>query len=227
MGKYGLLENYKMLGAGVVEFALDDYKGTVKSLMTYYAKLDKALESRERPKKHHLRVGDICSDIYRRIQNLNEIERFLTGNWVEHLTTLDANYLFKELKKRLREKGYRIDIMSLQVTTDDNGITVFAKKKEGSYGSFMTYSVGVSSKNKDGGWLNSYIQCRFKKDVVDVPNKTRIKINRAFFNVYKSGDKTYPYLMITDFDIIKGSAADDANNFIKIPEGPDDDAPFL
>ena len=226
---YGLLENYKDLGVGIVEFALDDYISTVKSLMHYYRKLDNSLnEHLGRQRKYHERCGDVCRDIYRRINNLNEIERFLTGEYVQKLTTLDAEGLFKKAKQILKQKGYKVKLMSLIVTSDDKGVRIFANEKEGANGKYTLYSIGISSKNSDGTWLNGYLNCRFKKGV-SVPNKAKIKINSAFFCNSKSGSKVYTSLMITDFEILEGgdSAAGDADSFMKIPDNIDDEAPFL
>lgn len=227
MNSYGILENYENFGTGIVEFALDDYASTVKSLCRYYDKLEKYLGD-VKATKHHQRIGDICRNIYERIRNLNEIERFLTSEWVQHLTTVDIEYVFRELKKRLKEKGYRVNLMGLIVSTDDKGVKVYANEKEGAYGKFMTYSLGVNSKNKDGEWVNGCINCKFKKDV-SVANKTKIKIKSAFFVATKSGGKSYTHLMITDFDILESgeTASDSADEFMKIPEGVEDEVPFL
>ena len=224
---YGLLENYKELGIGILEFAIDDYISTIKSLCTYYKKLDKCFEELFKAQKHHERMGDVILAIYHRIQNIKDIETFLSGSWVQQLTTLDVDAVFRETKRKLRKKGYRVGLMGLTVKTDEKGVKIFAKEHEGTYGKFTSYSIGVSSKASDGnGWNNGYIQCRFRKGV-NLADKTKIKINNSFFCVNKSGDKSYTYLMITDFDILEmpDSAAGDADGFIKIPET--DDEPFL
>lgn len=223
---YGLLENYKELGVGIIEFALDDYVSTVKSLGTYYKKLDKCFEQGFKARKFHERMGDVCLDIFHRIQNLNDIEKFLTGDWVKQLSDLNVDTLFRETKNRLRKKGYKVGLMGLTVKTDDKGVTIFANEREGANGKYTLYSIGVSSKNKDGGWINGYIGCRFKKDV-SVANKTKIKINSAFFTASKSGDKTYTSLMITDFDVLEKGESPDTDDFMKIPEGMDEETPFL
>lgn len=225
---YGILENYKELGVGIIEFALDDYVSTVKSLRTYYRKLERGLEEDFKARKYHERVGDVCLDIYHRIQNLNDIESFLTGEWVQKLTDMNVDVLFRETKNRLRKKGYKVGLMGLIVQTDERGVKVFANEREGANGKFMSYSVGISSKNQSGEWVNGYVNCRFKKGV-SVANKTKIKINSSFFVVSKSGDKTYTQLMITDFDVLEpgDTAGDSAEEFMKIPDGVDDEVPFL
>lgn len=228
MCDYGLLENYENLGIEVVKFALDDYTATIKSLCRYYEKLEKVLNGEVKVTKHHQRIGDICRYIYARIRNLNEIEQFLSSEWVQQLTTIDTQYVFQELKKKLREKGYKVGLMGLVVTTDDKGVRVYASEKEGQNGKFMTYSVGVNSKNQDGNWVNGYINCRFKKGV-SVANKSKIKIKSSFFVAAKSGGKTYTHLMITDFDVLEAgeTSGDGADEFISIPDSVDEEAPFL
>lgn len=226
--RYGLLENYKNLGIGIIEFAIDDYVSTAKSLSTYYKKLVRCLEEDFKARKHHERLGDVCYDIVDRIHNLQDIEQFLTGDWVKELTDLDATYLLRETKKQLREKGYKIGLMGLIVKTDDKGVKIFANEMEGAYGKFTKYSIGIATKKKDGTWVNGFIDCSFKKGV-SVANKSKIKINNSFFYPNKRGDKTYNNLMIMDFEVLESgeTAANDADEFMKIPEGADEDTPFL
>ena len=225
---YGILENYRDLGVGIIEFALDDYVSTAKSLRTYYKKLDRCFEEDFKAKKYHQRMGDVLNEIYHRIRNLNDIESFLTGEWVRQLTELDIDVLFRETKNKLKEKGINVGLMGLTVTTDDKGVMIFANEKEGANGKFTLYSIGVSSKNQNGGWNNGYISCRFKKGV-SIANKTKIKIKSGFFVVNKSGDKTYTSLMITDYEVLEpgDTASGDADSFMKIPEGVDEEVPFL
>lgn len=226
MRDYGILENYESLGTGVVKFALDDYTSTIKSLYHYYNKLEKFLDENTKAMKHHQRVGDICRAIYARIRNLNEIERFLKSEWVQHLTTVDIEYVFREVKRKLQEKGYKVNIMGLVVSSDEKGVRIFAKENEGPNGKFTLYSLGVNSKNQNGEWVNGYINCKFKKGV-SVPNKTKIKIDRAFFVATKSGNKSFTHLMITDFSVIDEGADQGSDGFVNIPEGIEDEQPFL
>ena len=224
-------KGYADLSVGVIEFALDDYASTVKSLSRYHAKLVKYLDDTEKAKTRYQRIGDICQDIYKRIWNMHDIETFLQSKWAKSLTSLDVDYLFSKLKKNLKKKGYKVGIMGMIVTTDDKGVKVYAKEREGANGKFMSYSVGVSSKSQSGEWVNGYVNCKFKKGVT-VANKTKIKIKNSFFIVTKSGDKTYTQLMITEFDVLEPgeTAAQDADEFIKIDDKAkelEDEMPFL
>ena len=224
---YGILENFKELGVGIVEFAIDDYISTVRGLCTCYKKLDRSFEEGFKARKYHERQGDVILSIYHKIQNLNDIEKFLTGSWVRKLTDMDVDMIFRETKNILRQKGHKVGLMSLTVKTDDKGVRVYANEKDGAYGKYTLYSLGISTRNKDGSWDNGYINCKFKKGI-SVPNKSKIKINNAFFTASKSGDKTYTNLMITDFDILEGeTAAGEAEEFMKIPETDDSEVPFL
>lgn len=113
--------------------------------------------------------------------------------------------------------------MGLTVTSDDKGVMVFANEKQTQDGKKYTlYSIGVSSKVKDSNtWNTGYINCRFKSGIT-VSNKTKIKINNAFYVVNKSGDKSYVSLMITDFDNLDEKQGDDWVN----TDIPDNELPF-
>lgn len=224
MADYGTLENYQALATGIVQFAIEDYEKTLESLLRYYPKYIKSLENA--PTKKHEETSDLQYKIYCKIQNLHDIEEFVRSKWVKQLTSLNGEELLNKSKEILKQKGYKVNTMGLTVSTDEKGVTVFAKEKEWSGGKFMTYSLGVSSKGKDGGWVNGYLPCRFKKDIV-VENKAKIEIKKSFFVVNKSGDKSYVQLMVTDFDIVQEGEAINADEFMKIPDGISDEVPFL
>ena len=113
--------------------------------------------------------------------------------------------------------------MGLVITTDDRGVKVYATEKDGANGKFTLYSLGISKKNSDGNWESSYISCSFKKGV-EVSNKTRIKINKAFptFNSYNG--KKYNKIMITDFDILE--EGESKEEWVNVDSIPDSDLPF-
>ena len=114
--------------------------------------------------------------------------------------------------------------MGLTVKSDEKGVMVFANEKEGANGKYTLYSIGVSSKDTNGGWVNGFLNVRFKKGV-EVANKTKIKINNAFPVVTKSGDKTYVSFMITDFDnLSEGTNSEDG--FIDMSNIKDEELPF-
>ena len=63
------------------------------------------------------------------------------------------------------------------------------------------YSIGLSKKNKNGGYDNGFMSVRFKKGV-EVGNKTRIKIKDAWLSFNTNEGKTFPFIFINDFEII-------------------------
>lgn len=76
-------------------------------------------------------------------------------------------------------------------------VMVFVKEYEGR----KLYSIGLSKKNKDGGYDNGYISARFRKDVV-LDNKTRIKVKEAWLSFNTNENKTFPFIFINDFEIL-------------------------
>ena len=99
--------------------------------------------------------------------------------------------------------------MGLVFATDEKGLKIWRNDQ----GQYPRYSYSISRKNGDT-WENAYRDVRFKKEV-SLENGTVIAINNAFesFNTGKDGKK-YPYLMITDFEIIEGGD-------IKVPDVPE------
>ena len=114
--------------------------------------------------------------------------------------------------------------MGLKVTTDNNSVMVFRKDFEGSDGKkYPRYSLGISSKTKDGKWIKSYMPARFKGGA-DIPNMTKIFINESFFTNSEYKDQVTRSLMIMDYRIDEeGEKTDD---FMDIPEGIEEELPF-
>ena len=111
-------------------------------------------------------------------------------------------------------------------------VMVFVKEYEGR----KLYSIGLSKKNKDGGYDNGYISARFKKDIV-LDNKTRIKIKEAWLSFNTNEGKTFPFIFINDFEIVseakpkEDNVYEDFGKSIKTEvkeqiEITDDDLPF-
>lgn len=76
-------------------------------------------------------------------------------------------------------------------------VMVFVKEHEGR----KVYSLGLSKKNKNGGYDNGYILARFKKDIV-LDNKTRIKVKESWLSFNTNENKTFPFIFINDFEIL-------------------------
>lgn len=118
--------------------------------------------------------------------------------------------------------------MGLTLKTDEKTVKVFRKDREWSGGTFATYSVGVSSKDKDGNWVNGYLDVLFKKDV-EVANKTEIEIVNAFPIVTTGKDgRTFVKWMITDF--VEKSSGEPApvknNDFLNVADDEIEELPF-
>lgn len=63
------------------------------------------------------------------------------------------------------------------------------------------YSMGLSRKDAEGNYVNGYITCRFKKDV-ELADKTKIYIKKAFLTFYLKDKITVPYIFISEFETI-------------------------
>lgn len=63
------------------------------------------------------------------------------------------------------------------------------------------YSIGLSRKDKDGNYINGYMNCSFPKDT-EIENKTKIKIVDGWIDFYIKDKITYPYLFINKYEII-------------------------
>lgn len=68
--------------------------------------------------------------------------------------------------------------MSLRITGEN--ITIFKNEKG-------FYSTGISNKNMDGSYENTYMTVQFKKGV-ELENKTKINITNAFLTFWKGQD---------------------------------------
>lgn len=73
---------------------------------------------------------------------------------------------------------------------------VFAKE----YNGRTFYSVGLSKKLQDGNYENGYMDVSFKKGV-ELPNKTKINVTKAWLTFYINKDKrTVPQIFISEFE---------------------------
>lgn len=102
------------------------------------------------------------------------------------------------------------------------GMTITADKVRvyrNDNGNYPRYSIGISSKNKDGDWVMGYMECKFKKGV-ELQDRDEIKINNSFFIVEEYQDKKYIKIMVTDFSPV-------GDNFMEVPDGADLTIPFV
>ena len=115
--------------------------------------------------------------------------------------------------------------MALKVVTDNKPVTVYRQDKTSSNGvAYTQYSLGVSSKDKDGNWVNGFLDCQFKKGT-DIPNKAKIEITNSFYTVSEYNGKKFLKLFVLDFNIVEGGApapVPSGDGFMNIPDGLDD-----
>ena len=111
--------------------------------------------------------------------------------------------------------------MGLTLKTDDKPVMIFRQEREYNGNIFYSYSIGVSSKDKDGNLVGGFIDCTFKKGVT-VENKTKIFIKNAFPTVSQGKDRTFTKWMITDFEL-EDQVKDD---FMAIPDGEQTELPW-
>lgn len=113
----------------------------------------------------------------------------------------------------------------MKLTSDGKKVRIYRQDKTSQNGKAYTrYSMGVSSKDSNGEWVNGFLECTFKKGV-EVQNKTDIIINNAFPVVREYNGKTFISWMITEFEI-EGGVVPNENGFIDVPEGTDSELPF-
>lgn len=74
-------------------------------------------------------------------------------------------------------------------------VTIF--KNVNDYGTF--YKVGLSKKGVDGNYINGYKDIRFKKGV-ELADKTRIYIKKAWLDFYIKDKKTIDYIFCSEFE---------------------------
>lgn len=77
--------------------------------------------------------------------------------------------------------------------------TVF--RNDNQYGTF--YKVGLSKKDRNGNYINGYLNVRFKKGV-SLENKTKISIKNGFIDFYlDKNNNTVPFVMVLEFEKVE------------------------
>ena len=77
-------------------------------------------------------------------------------------------------------------------------VTIF--KNVNDYGTF--YKVGLSKKDVEGKYINGYKDIKFKKDV-ELEDKTKIYIKKAWLDFYIKDKKTIDYIFCSEFEKIE------------------------
>ena len=126
--------------------------------------------------------------------------------------------------------------MGLKITTEQTPVTIYVNERQTQNGTFKTYSIGVSSKDKDGNWVNGFLPCNFRKGT-EIANKSKINISNSFPTVRKYTDKTGTErteigIFVLDYEVVEGgqpqpTAASNNNDWLNIPDNLDDSSlPF-
>lgn len=86
-----------------------------------------------------------------------------------------------------------------------------------------TYTIGVSSKDQNGNWVNAYQPVRFRKDTPKIESGTEIQY-KGFATVSKG--KEYPYVIwqITEFTFVGNETAN--NHEPSFSQLTENDVPF-
>ncbi len=77
-------------------------------------------------------------------------------------------------------------------------VTIF--KNVNDYGTF--YKVGLSKKDVEGKYINGYKDIKFKKGV-ELEDKTKIYIKKAWLDFYIKDKKTIDYIFCSEFEKIE------------------------
>lgn len=123
-----------------------------------------------------------------------------------------------------------------KLTLTGEKVKIIRQDREYNGNTMTSYSMMVSSKDSNDEWHNAFVPCRFKKGV-SLENKTLINIKNAFptVNSYKdkSGtERAEVKWMITEYELDGASAPANANvnldadGFMVIPDGIDEELPF-
>ena len=86
--------------------------------------------------------------------------------------------------------------------SNDYAVTIY--RNDTQYGTF--YKAGISKKDVKGNYINGYKDCRFKKDV-QLENKTKIYIKKAWLDFYVKNKKTIDYIFISEFETVEDAIA--------------------
>ena len=100
---------------------------------------------------------------------------------------------------------------------------------------YTTYAMMVSSKDMEGNWVSGFLNCRFKKGV-EVNNKAKIKIAKAFPIASKWNEQTTITWMITEFEVDEVGEVAEADaiasaktndDFMNLDEVEEGELPFI
>ena len=84
---------------------------------------------------------------------------------------------------------------------------VMVFRRDNEFGTF--YKIGLTKKNKDGKYINGYKDIRFKKGV-NIPDRTKIYIKKAWLDFYVKDNRTYDYIFCSEFETLDNVINDTA-----------------
>lgn len=76
-------------------------------------------------------------------------------------------------------------------------VKVYAKEYEGK----KYYRIGLSKKDKNGNYINGYLDARFRKDT-EVDDSKKIYIQDAWLDFYIKDKITHPFIFINKFEYV-------------------------
>lgn len=126
-------------------------------------------------------------DTYVDVPNCYVKEYYYKGKWYKPKNNLKV----KEVLDKYMKKEKKMEIIS------DREEMIFKNE----YNDKPYYTIGLSKKDKDGNYINGYMNVSFKKGI-ELENKTKIKIKKAWLDFYKRDVKTIPSIFISEFDIV-------------------------
>ena len=112
------------------------------------------------------------------------------------------------------------------VTTDEKGCKVYCNEKEWNGVIIKNYSTVISAKDQSGNWTKAYLNIGFKRGA-EPNNKSVINIKNSFLTTKKWSRGYVPFLMVIEYELLEdGEKFQPNDDFMKIPEGFNDDIPF-
>ena len=82
--------------------------------------------------------------------------------------------------------------------SNEQAVMIFKREYQGN----TFYSLGLSKKNQDNTYTNGYMPCQFKKGV-QLEDKTKIYIKKAWLSFYLKDKETKPYIFISEFTTLE------------------------
>ena len=92
--------------------------------------------------------------------------------------------------------------------SNDYPVMIFRRE----YKDKVFYNMSLSKKEKDGSYTNGYMPCQFKLGI-DIPDKTKIYIEKAYLTFYLKDKETHPYIFISEYKLVEDAIKEAKNPF--------------